>query len=195
MARIPLWNAVTIHADDLRGHDLASSAFIAAVAGLQRLCIVDAPGALEQRRLRARRGIEDLGVRRVQRRQRATGLREIIVAVLAGEIVAVVAVRIGGHQIEAVPVTGCGHVEELAAGGAAVGTRRGAVGRQVVGAGVGQAATHAYAEVAPLAQHVIDFQRLHLDHAADATGGIGLQARALGDGQAGDQVRVEVGAL
>ncbi|KAG0920204.1 hypothetical protein G6F32_015712 [Rhizopus arrhizus] len=78
MARIPLRDAVTINADDLRGHDLAGGAFVTAVARLKRLRIVDAPGALEQRRLRARGGVEHLGTRRVQRGQRAPGLREIV---------------------------------------------------------------------------------------------------------------------
>ncbi|KAG1399672.1 hypothetical protein G6F59_013297 [Rhizopus arrhizus] len=195
MARIPLRDAVTITADALRGHDLAGGAFVTAVARLKRLRIVDAPGALEQRRLRARGGVEHLGTRRVQRGQRAPGLREIVVAMLAREIVARIAVGVGGDQVEAIPMAGGGDVEELVAGSAAVGARRSTVRRQVVGAGVGQATTHSHAEIAAFAQHVTDLQRLHLDHAADAARGVGLQAGALGDGQAGDQVRVQVGAL
>ncbi|MNB92088.1 hypothetical protein D3C75_391810 [compost metagenome] len=195
VARVPLRDAVTFDADDLRGHDLASGAFIATIAGFQCLRIVDAPGALEQGRFRTRGRVQHFGTRRVQRGQGATGLREVVVALAAGKVIAVVAVCIGGHQVEAIPVPGSGHIEELAAGGAAIAARHGLVAGQVVGAAVGQSPAHAYADIAPLAQHVIDIQGFHFDHAADTAGGIGLQARALGDGQPRDQVGVEVGAL
>ncbi|MNC25133.1 hypothetical protein D3C75_732090 [compost metagenome] len=49
VAWIPLRDAVTFDADDLRGHDLAGGAFVAAIAGFQRLRVINAPSALEQR--------------------------------------------------------------------------------------------------------------------------------------------------
>ncbi len=196
--QVPLRDLVAIYPNDLRGHDLALLALIAAIAGLQRLVIGDAPGSLQQQGFRLGRGVENLSVRGVQRRQDPPSLGEVVVVPVAREIVARVAPGVGGDQVEPIPASRAGDVEELPARTgqvAAIGPRLVAIGRKAAGAGVGHAGADAQAQVAAFAQDVVDVQRLHNDHAADAARGVGLQAGALVDGDARDQIGIQIGPL
>lgn len=173
------------------------------------MLVGDPPGRLEQVRFCLRRGVEHFLAGLVDRRHAVFLSAAVVVdavavlALPAGEIIALVAVGVGGDQVQAFVAVG----ERGAAGlrlrteqAAAVVVRRGTevlvlrAGAAVLrrDAVVPDVAGEAHADVLAVHQDVVDAEGLHVHRAADRPRFV---RRSLVDGHAADQVGIDVAAL